>query len=95
MDEDRAEAERILNAVVVSERLSRGQRSTRPLLANGSDIIRALAWNLERGIKFDGIIDALKNDTELKDRDVLLLSELDHGMARSGNRFVAKEIAES
>ena len=31
---------------------------------------------------------------ELKDKDVLLLTELDHGMARSGNRFVAQEIAE-
>jgi endonuclease/exonuclease/phosphatase family metal-dependent hydrolase len=53
-----------------------------------------LAWNLERGNKYEGIVDALKNDERLSGRDVLLLSELDHGMARSGNRFVAKELAE-
>ncbi|MBK8466568.1 MAG: endonuclease/exonuclease/phosphatase family protein [Chloracidobacterium sp.] len=63
-----------------------------PATAGGSDI-RALAWNLERGIRFDGILDALKNNDELKSKDVLLLAELDHGMARSGNRFVAREIA--
>ncbi len=58
-------------------------------------LISALAWNLERGTKFDGILDALQNDPRLKDRDVLMLPELDHGMARSGNRFVAKELAEA
>ena len=55
--------------------------------------IRALAWNLERGIRFDGIVAALKNNERLKDKDVLLLTELDYGMARSGNRFVAQELA--
>jgi endonuclease/exonuclease/phosphatase family metal-dependent hydrolase len=35
----------------------------------------------------------LKNHPQLKDRDVLLLTELDYGMARSGNRFVARELA--
>lgn len=59
----------------------------------GSDTIRALAWNIERGIRFEGILDALKHDEKLKDKDVLLLTELDYGMARSGNRFVAQEIA--
>ncbi|MGH9949915.1 MAG: endonuclease/exonuclease/phosphatase family protein, partial [Pyrinomonadaceae bacterium] len=56
--------------------------------------IKALAWNIERGCVFDGIVKALKNHDELKDKDVLLLTELDHGMARSGNRFVAREVAE-
>ena len=60
--------------------------------AAGSDIT-ALAWNIERGIQFDGIVDALKNHEQLKDKDVLLLTELDYGMARSGNRFVARELA--
>ena len=55
--------------------------------------ISALAWNLERGIRFEGIIDALSSHPQLKNKDVLLLTELDHGMARSGNRFVAQEIA--
>ncbi|MBV9240685.1 MAG: hypothetical protein JO314_01650 [Acidobacteria bacterium] len=87
------EAERILSAVFVSQaptvRSSTLERDKSRTLT-----IRALAWNLERGIRYEGIAHALKTDDRLKDRDVLLLSELDHGMARSGNRFVAKDLAE-
>src|SRR5262245_4608389 len=60
----RFDAERILNAVV-AEDLSEppasagGQHSELPncpaALAAGSDI-KALAWNIERGIQFDGIV---------------------------------------
>ena len=50
-------------------------------------------WNIERGRIFEGILDALKNHEQLKDKDLYLLTELDYGMARSGNRFVAQEIA--
>jgi endonuclease/exonuclease/phosphatase family metal-dependent hydrolase len=55
--------------------------------------VRALAWNIERGNIFEGIVDALTNHDQLNGKDVLLLTELDYGMARSGNRFVAQEIA--
>ena len=84
--EIRDEAEQILNAVVV-DNLSESSASP------GSDIT-ALAWNIERGNIFEGIVDALRNHNELKDKDLLLLTELDFGMARSKNRFVAREIAE-
>ncbi len=83
--EIRDEAERILDAVVVETGDERRE---------AGDEIRALAWNLERGNIYEGIADALENHDELKDKDVLLLTELDYGMARSGNRFVAKELAE-
>lgn len=85
--EIREEAERILNAVVAEEFAGSGDKR------EDAPYVKALAWNIERGIMFDGIVDALKNHDELKNRDVLLLTELDHGMARSGNRFVAREIA--
>ena len=87
------EAQRVLNAVVVSE--AESQRVSE-LESDGTRTqnIRALAWNLERGIKYDGIVNALRNDDRLEGRDVLLLSELDYGMARSANRFVAKDLAE-
>ncbi len=81
----RPDVERILNAVAVEE-------LTEPR-AVAPEVIKALAWNLERGIRFDGIVAALKNNERLKDKDVLLLTELDYGMARSGNRFVAQELA--
>ncbi len=99
--EIRPEVERILNAVVSEPRavatgLSHGTASMwgNPVAtARGSDM-RALAWNIERGNVFEGIVDALQNHELLKGKDVLLLTELDYGMARSGNRFVAREIAE-
>ena len=89
----RPEVERILNSVVVGEAHSRGT-ALESDTSRTLDHIRALAWNLERGIRYDGIANALKHDLRLSGRDVLLLSELDYGMARSGNRFVAKELAE-
>ena len=79
------EVERILNAVV--------QEDFAPETLEKTETVRALAWNIERGNRFEGIVEALKNHPQLKDRDVLLLTELDYGMARSGNRFVARELA--
>ena len=80
------EVERILNALV--------QENFAPKTISQRETIRALAWNIERGNRFAGIVDALKNHPELKDKDLLLLTELDYGMARSGNRFVARELAQ-
>ena len=90
----RLEVERILDAVVMEDfaqsagcsRLERDKSRT-------LNAISALAWNIERGTMFDGIVDALKTHDKLKNKDVLLLTELDYGMARSGNRFVARELA--
>ena len=86
--EIRDEAERVLNAVV-GENFSEHTSD-----AADAGNVQALAWNIERGNIFDGIVDALKHHKELKNKDVLLLTELDHGMARSGNRFVAQQIAQ-
>ena len=96
------EVERILNAVV-QEDLSepgvaaigfRNNDQENPVdIAPGSDKVKALAWNIERGCVFEGIINALKNHEDLNNKDLLLLTELDYGMARSANRFVAQEIA--
>lgn len=98
IEEIREDAERILNAVVMSQTGATGPLPDGPknpvATAAGSDV-SALAWNIERGIVFDGIVEALNAHPDLKDKDLLLLTELDHGMARSGNRFVAKEIAEA
>ncbi len=58
------------------------------------DSISVAAWNIERGSYLKGIIDKLENHDDLKDKDLYLLTELDYGMARSDNRFVAREIAQ-
>ena len=48
-----------------------------------------VAWNLERGVHLDAAIDILRERAV----DVVLASELDVGMARSGNRHTAAELA--
>ncbi len=56
---------------------------------------RILAWNIERGAEFEGQVEALRRHEYLQESDVLLLTEADAGMARSGNREVAREMAEA
>lgn len=85
--EIREDAERILEAVVAEE------FSDLTNLSDETDRIKVLAWNIERGNVFEGIVDGLRNHEGLRDKDVLLLTELDYGMARSKNRFVARELA--
>jgi endonuclease/exonuclease/phosphatase family metal-dependent hydrolase len=61
--------------------------------APARDRYRFLAWNLERGIELDGQLEAFRSHEYLRTCDVLLLSETDVGMARSGNRAVAQTLA--
>ena len=86
----RPRIEALFNAVVV-ENFSDRSTFHRP----SKPVLRATAWNIERGIKLDEIIRALGEHERIRESDVLLLTELDLGMARSGNLYVAREIAES
>ncbi|MBV9957300.1 MAG: hypothetical protein JO360_02725 [Acidobacteria bacterium] len=85
----RPELERVLNGLA--------QESFAPPNASSkvSDSIRATAWNIERGVRPEGIIRVLREHTQLQESDLLLLTELDYGMARTSNRFVARELAEA
>lgn len=84
----RPEVERVLGAVVTDD-------FARPRSPAGvGDAVRVTAWNIERGKQFDGIVRALGEHTLMRESDVLLLTELDYGMARTNNRFVAREMAE-
>ena len=83
------EVERILNAVV-QENFSDNNFKFQ---TSNSKSVSTVAWNIERGNIYEGIVDALKNHGELKDKDLYLLTELDYGMARSKNRFVAQDLA--
>jgi endonuclease/exonuclease/phosphatase family metal-dependent hydrolase len=53
--------------------------------------LRVVAWNVQRGQRFDVIRGVLSQ----LDADVVLLVEVDNGMARSGDRHVARELAEA
>lgn len=59
------------------------------------DRIRVAAWNIQRGANLPALRRALLNDPDLALADVLLLVEVDLGMARSGNHNVARELAEA
>ena len=54
---------------------------------------RLLAWNIERGTQLQAQLEAFRSHPYLKTCDVLLLTEADAGMARSGNRMVAEVLA--
>lgn len=57
--------------------------------------MKAVAWNIERGKHLNAVIQTLKNHPALKEADLYFLTEVDWGMARSGNRNVAAEIGEA
>jgi endonuclease/exonuclease/phosphatase family metal-dependent hydrolase len=107
--EIRPEVERILNSIVqenFADRSGPGAEERTPAFGHPSFVgrgafatgspasVSAVAWNIERGNIFAGILDALQNHPDLKEKDLYLLTELDYGMARSGNRFVARELAQ-
>ena len=57
-------------------------------------VLRAAAWNIQRGARFEDLRRAL-SAPPLAGADLLLLSEVDVGLGRSGNRNVARELAEA
>lgn len=63
--------------------------------AKPGEVVRVAAWNVERGRSFEGLVDRFHNDPALSKADVLLLSETDIGMGRSGNRNVPADLAEA
>lgn len=61
--------------------------------APGKPRYRLVAWNLERGIEYDGQLQAFQSHPYLRSADVFLLTEADVGMARSANRNIARGLA--
>ena len=87
----RPEIERVLTGLVQENFApARPQRA-----AQAAPAVRATAWNIERGKRLPSIVRVLGEHPVLRASDVLLLTELDYGMARTENRFVARELAES
>ncbi len=75
----------ILGFVLTGE----GASGRQPLLPH----LRATAWNIERGIELRGIIEAIRQHPTISGSDLLLVTELDYGMARSRNSKVPQELA--
>ncbi|PIE17776.1 MAG: hypothetical protein CSA65_07700 [Proteobacteria bacterium] len=57
--------------------------------------LRVAAWNIQRGKRIELFVRFLREDPVVSQADVLLLAEVDVGMARSQNRHVAAELAEA
>ena len=57
--------------------------------------LRFVAWNVQRGARFDALAGALRGDPILSRADVVLLTEIDCGLGRSANRNVARELADA
>src|SRR3954447_25148412 len=56
--------------------------------------LRAVAWNIQRGARLDDLRRVVVTPA-FAGADLLLLSEVDVGLGRSGNRNVARELAET
>lgn len=80
------EVERVLDGIDVRDPIA-----PRPL----GKTFCAAAWNIQRGTHLERLIAAFREDPDLARADVVMLSEVDHGMGRSGNRHVARELAEA
>lgn len=87
----RSEVERVLGGLV-EENLSPVSTESH---ADEMRPVRVTAWNIERGTRLESVINVLRTHPSIRESDLLLLTELDYGMARSGNRFIAREIAEA
>ena len=84
----RAEVERVTSAV------EQGDAEPEPGAPRARPV-RAAAWNIQRGTRYDAILGALRDDPVLREVDLMLLSEIDCGLGRSGNRNVPRELAEA
>ena len=82
----------------VLEGVERGDCAPVPPLggrpAGRGRVLRAVAWNIQRGARFDDLR-ACRLGAAARRADLLLLSEVDVGLGRSGNRNVARELAEA
>ena len=81
----RREIEEVLRRVV--------REDLAPAEPPSRSFVRATAWNIERGLNLEGLLSVFQEHPVVRESDILLLTELDWGMARTNNRFVAREIA--
>ncbi|MEM6521259.1 MAG: endonuclease/exonuclease/phosphatase family protein [Cyanobacteria bacterium P01_D01_bin.71] len=64
-----------------------------PAKASPSDTLHVAAWNLERGRHWRDAVKLFQQHPRLRRVDILCLSEMDDGMARSQNEHTPRELA--
>jgi len=57
--------------------------------------LKVIAWNIERGREWEGAVQLIRAEKALEAPDIILLSEMDLGMARSGNEHTTRKMAEA
>ena len=57
--------------------------------------LRVVAWNMERGRHWEDGTRLIRETDALRDPDILLMGEMDHGMVRSGNTHTTRALAEA
>jgi endonuclease/exonuclease/phosphatase family metal-dependent hydrolase len=88
---DRADLERRIAAVLGVVRRHEPPRPPAP--PADPERVRAIHWNIEHGNRYSEIERALVAHPQLEHADLVFLNEVDLGMARSGNRDVAGDLA--
>jgi endonuclease/exonuclease/phosphatase family metal-dependent hydrolase len=92
--EIRGEVNRVLEGVERGDRASVAAASAAAASGPRGRRLRAVAWNIQRGARLDDLRGTLAAPP-FAEADLFLLSEVDVGLGRSGNRNVARELAEA
>lgn len=71
------------------------QAAVQQVSGSSCSVFRAVSWNIERGMVFDGVLETLRNHPEISSADIFFCPESDLGMARSQNRNVARDLAQA
>jgi endonuclease/exonuclease/phosphatase family metal-dependent hydrolase len=69
--------------------------ATPPAPARDPSRLHAVHWNIEHGNQYEAVERALRGHPDLAGADLVMLNEVDLGMARSGNRDVTGDLAQA
>jgi endonuclease/exonuclease/phosphatase family metal-dependent hydrolase len=79
-----------LDALLMTPRPT-GTVTTPPAAGRALTVVH---WNIEKGKELDRLRRRLREEPRLRDADAWCLNEVDDGMARTGNRDIAAELAD-
>lgn len=92
---NRLEADTQENVMKAIGQFSEAEISEQDVTKTNGPALHAMVFNMERGEHLDEILEFLRDCPDIQPFDLILANELDDGCARSGNRNVAKEIAQA
>jgi hypothetical protein len=78
-----------LNHVEIDNRIADNSSCT----VSAGETMKVVEWNANRGTYWAEFVEMTRKDPSLKDADLIILNEVDIGMARSGNVHTARRLA--